>query len=52
MAKQELARKLEELDMSMAEARGYNQLLAAVQSHIVQLHDLLESALKGVHILE
>ena len=45
MARQELARRLEELDMSSGDARGYSQLLTAVQAHIAQLHDLLESQL-------
>ena len=45
MARQELARRLEELDMSSGDARGYSQLLNAVQAHIAQLHDLLESKL-------
>lgn len=43
MARQELARRLEELKMSAGEAKGYGSLLAAVEGHIVQLHDLLES---------
>lgn len=43
MARQELARRLEELDMNAAEARGYGVYLEAVQGHIAQLHDLLES---------
>ncbi|KAI0061227.1 hypothetical protein BV25DRAFT_1857935 [Artomyces pyxidatus] len=42
MAKQELARRLEELDMNAAGAAGYGALLTAVESHIAQLHDLLE----------
>lgn len=43
MAKQELARRLEELNMSMGEAKEYGALLEHVQAHIAQLHDLLES---------
>ncbi|CCM05477.1 uncharacterized protein FIBRA_07698 [Fibroporia radiculosa] len=43
MARQELARRLEELDMSAGEAKGYGALLTAVQAHIAQLHDLLEN---------
>ncbi|OBZ76548.1 von Willebrand factor A domain-containing protein 8 [Grifola frondosa] len=43
MARQELARRLEELNMSAGEAKGYGSLLTAVQAHIVQLHDLLEN---------
>jgi hypothetical protein len=44
MARQELQRRLEELDMSVSEAAGYGQLLAATQAHIVSLYDLLERA--------
>lgn len=43
MAHEELARRLEELDMSQGEAKEYGMLLAEVQAHIVQLLDLLES---------
>ena len=43
MARQELARRLEELNMSAGEAKGYGSLLTAVDAHIAQLHDLLES---------
>ena len=43
MARQELARRLEELDMKVSEAKGYGALLSAVESHIATLHDLLES---------
>ncbi|KAF9806900.1 hypothetical protein IEO21_08484 [Rhodonia placenta] len=43
MAREELARRLEELDMSAGEAKGYGSLLTAVQAHIAQLHDLLEN---------
>lgn len=42
MAKQELQRRLEELDMTASEARGYGELLAATQAHMLSLHDLLE----------
>ncbi|KAI0315297.1 AAA domain-containing protein [Amylostereum chailletii] len=42
MARQELARRLEELNMSAADAKGYGSLLTAVQAHTIQLHDLLE----------
>ncbi|KAJ7050407.1 AAA domain-containing protein [Mycena amicta] len=42
MARQELQRRLEELDMSKGDAAGYGQLLAATQSHMVSLYDLLE----------
>ena len=42
MARQELKRKLEELDMAAGEAKGYGDLLNAVQSHILSLYDLLE----------
>lgn len=44
MARQELLRRLEELDMSEMEAKGYGQLLQATQSHMLSLFDLLESA--------
>ncbi|TBU30306.1 AAA domain-containing protein [Dichomitus squalens] len=43
MARQELARRLEELNMSSGEAKLYGSLLAAVEGHITQLHDLLEN---------
>ncbi|KAF8581136.1 hypothetical protein K439DRAFT_1517023 [Ramaria rubella] len=43
MAREELARRLEELNMSAREAKGYSSLLAAVDSHIARLHDLLEN---------
>ena len=49
MARQELARRLEELNMSNAEAKGYGALLDAVQGHIAQLHDLLESKLPRLY---
>ncbi|KAJ7121114.1 AAA domain-containing protein [Mycena epipterygia] len=42
MARQELQRRLEELDMSAGEAAGYGQLLTATQAHLVSLYDLLE----------
>ncbi|GLB39985.1 putative von Willebrand factor (vWF) type A domain [Lyophyllum shimeji] len=42
MARQELQRKLEELDMSTSEAAGYGALLNATQAHMLSLHDLLE----------
>ncbi|KAF8878073.1 AAA domain-containing protein [Infundibulicybe gibba] len=42
MARQELKRRLEELDMSASEAKGYGELLAATQAHMLSLHDLLE----------
>lgn len=44
MARLELARRLEELNMSPGEAKGYGALFAAVEGHIASLHDLLESA--------
>ncbi|KAH9931510.1 AAA domain-containing protein [Fomitopsis serialis] len=43
MARQELARRLEELDMKVSEAKGYGALLSAVESHVATLHDLLEN---------
>ncbi|KIK61659.1 hypothetical protein GYMLUDRAFT_42680 [Collybiopsis luxurians FD-317 M1] len=42
MARQELQRRLEELDMSAMEAKGYGQLLQATQSHMQSLFELLE----------
>ncbi|KAF4613211.1 hypothetical protein D9613_011059 [Agrocybe pediades] len=42
MARQELQRRLEELDMSASEARGYGALLNATQAHMASLLDLLE----------
>ncbi|KAJ8082257.1 hypothetical protein PM082_008104 [Marasmius tenuissimus] len=42
MARQELKRRLEELDMSYSEAKGYGDLLTATQAHMVSLHNLLE----------
>ncbi|KAF7330099.1 hypothetical protein MKEN_00274300 [Mycena kentingensis (nom. inval.)] len=42
MARQELQRRLEELDMSRGDAAGYGQLLAATQAHMLSLYDLLE----------
>ncbi|KZV72548.1 hypothetical protein PENSPDRAFT_674901 [Peniophora sp. CONT] len=43
MAKAELARRLEELNMSAGEAKEYAGLLTAVQAHIAGLLDLLEN---------
>ncbi|TFK52963.1 hypothetical protein OE88DRAFT_1733940 [Heliocybe sulcata] len=43
MAREELARKLEALNMTAGDAKGYGSLLSAVQAHIAQLHDLLEN---------
>lgn len=43
MAREELARRLEELNMSAGEAKVYGKYLEAVQGHIAQLYDLLES---------
>ncbi|KAF8150343.1 AAA domain-containing protein [Pholiota molesta] len=42
MARQELQRRLEELDMSHSEAKGYGALLSATQAHMASLLDLLE----------
>ncbi|KAJ3774347.1 AAA domain-containing protein [Lentinula raphanica] len=42
MARQELQRRLEELDMSATEAKGYGELLKATQPHMLSLFDLLE----------
>ena len=43
MAREELKRRLEELDMSASEAKGYGELLKATHAHMLSLHDLLES---------
>ncbi|KAF9648314.1 hypothetical protein BDM02DRAFT_3187271 [Thelephora ganbajun] len=43
MAQGELARRLEELNLSAGDAAMYDRLLSSVQSHVVQLHDLLEN---------
>ena len=43
MARQELERKLEELDMSFIDAKEYGGLLKNTQAHLLSLHDLLES---------
>ena len=43
MAREELARRLEELNLSTSDAAMYGRLLSSVQSHVAQLHDLLES---------
>ena len=43
MARQELQRRLEELDLSIMEARGYGALLKRTHAHLLSLHDLLES---------
>ena len=42
MARQELQRRLEELDMSASEAKGYSSLMQATQAHMASLLDLLE----------
>ncbi|KAL1948550.1 hypothetical protein VTO73DRAFT_12625 [Trametes versicolor] len=43
MARLELARRLEELNMSAGDAKGYGALFTAVEGHIASLHDLLEN---------
>ena len=43
MARKELERRLQELNMSAGEASEYNRLLTEVQAHIATLFDLLES---------
>jgi von Willebrand factor A domain-containing protein 8 len=45
MAREELKRRLEELDMSASEAKGYGALLNATQAHMASLLDLLERTL-------
>ncbi|KAK0451876.1 AAA domain-containing protein [Armillaria borealis] len=42
MAKQELQRRLEELDMNIHEARGYGEIIRNTQAHMASLYDLLE----------
>ena len=51
MARQELARRLEELNMSEADARAYGLHLEAVEGHIAQLRDLLESMCRVFWVL-
>lgn len=46
MAREELKRRLEELNMSVSDAKGYGQLLAGVDAHIHSLHNLLERTSK------
>ena len=43
MAKAELERRLEQLNLSAGEAKEYSGLLSPVQAHIAGLLDLLES---------
>jgi len=43
MAQEELARRLEELDLGVGDAMMYDRHLSSVHSHVAQLHDLLES---------
>ena len=43
MAREELKRRLEELDMSAGEAKEYGGLLAEVEAHVNVLFELLES---------
>lgn len=45
MARQELQRRLDELDMTDIQARGYGALLDATQTHMASLLDLLEREL-------
>ncbi|TFK29464.1 hypothetical protein FA15DRAFT_344640 [Coprinopsis marcescibilis] len=42
MAREELQRRLEDLDMSASEAKGYGSLIQATQAHMASLLDLLE----------
>jgi hypothetical protein len=42
MACEELKRRLEQLNMSASDTKGYGQLLNGVDAHIHSLHDLLE----------
>jgi len=43
MARAELARRLEELNMSKGEAKGYAGLVGAVEGHVGRLVGVLES---------
>ena len=43
MAREELKRRLEELDMGAGEAKEYGGLLAEVEAHVNVLFELLES---------
>ena len=43
MAQEELARRLEELNLSAGDAAMYDRHLSSIHSHVAQLHDLLES---------
>ncbi|KAG6885080.1 hypothetical protein C0993_006041 [Termitomyces sp. T159_Od127] len=42
MAREELKRRLEELDMSFSEAKAYGTILTATQAHMLSLYNLLE----------
>ena len=42
MARQELQRRLGELDMFVSESKGYGALLTATQAHMVSFIDFLE----------
>lgn len=42
MAREELKRRLEELDMSFSEAKAYGSILTATQAHMLSLYNLLE----------
>lgn len=42
MARQELQRRLDELEMNIREVKGYSELLTATQAHMLALFDLLE----------
>jgi von Willebrand factor A domain-containing protein 8 len=43
LAREELKRQLEALNMSISEARGYDSILRAVDAHVTSLYQLLES---------
>ena len=51
MARQELQRRLEELDMTQSEARRYGQLLDKTQAYMHSLHSLLECKVLHVTIV-
>lgn len=44
MAKQELQRRLEELNMSVSEATDYSKIVGPIDSQVALLHDLFESS--------
>jgi ABC-type transport system involved in cytochrome bd biosynthesis fused ATPase/permease subunit len=45
MARQELQRRLDDLDMTAADAKSYGSILTAISTHLLSLHNLLERKL-------